>query len=65
MRYLGTLSTHWPRKSADYMVERQLYWSVRRAIGAVFAADFGKRVYDNAGVIQVETGTQRDARLGK
>jgi hypothetical protein len=62
-KYLGTLSAHWPNKGSEYMAERQLYWRVRSLMGMVLPHDYGKRIYESDGVIQVENDEQRDTRL--
>lgn len=62
-RYLGTLSMHWPNKRAELASERVIYWRVREALGSLFVSDYGKRVYESDGVIQVESHEQRERRL--
>lgn len=57
-KYLGTISETWPKPSADRLV----YWRIWRTLGGILKCDVGKQVYDNEGIIQVESAGQRVAR---
>jgi len=56
--YLGTISN-------QLLTDKLLAFRIQQTLGRILLSDYGKQVYDNGEIIQVENNEQRETRVSR